>query len=139
MKKHFCNVTLLLVLGSGLAIAQTMPRQQYPNQTPPTLPESQQPAAGAQPHVPPADPMVVQGDIQKALQNDSTLANSNISVQVNDKNVELTGSVPNKEAKKTAEHIAKDHAAGMDIKNHIKVEKTASAADQTNPKDHPQK
>jgi hypothetical protein len=135
MKKHLCNVTLLLALGSGLAIAQTMPRQQYPNQTPPTLPESQKPAAGAQTHVPPADPTAVQSDIQKALQNDSTLANSNINVQVNDKDVELTGSVPNKEAKKAAERIAKDRAAGMDVKNHIKVEKTAGAADQTNPKD----
>jgi hypothetical protein len=136
MKKHLCNLTLLLALGSGLAVSQTMPRQQYPNQTPPTMPDNQQPATGAQTHLPPADVAKIQSDIQSALQNDSTLANSNINVQVTDKNVELTGSVPNKEAKKTAEQIAKARAGGLDIKNHLKVEKAAATSDQTNPKDH---
>lgn len=134
MKNHLCNLTLLLALGSGIAIAQSMPRQQYPNQTPPTLPDNQPPAAGAKTHVPPADPAAVQNEIQSALRNDATLANANINVQVTDKDVELTGTVPNKDAKHTAERLAKDHAAGLDVKNHLKVEK--GAADQSNSKAH---
>jgi BON domain len=135
MKKHLCNLTLLLALGSGLALSQTMPRQQYPNQTPPTLPDNQQPTTGVQTHVPPADIAKVQSDIQSALQRDPTLANSNINVDVNDKDVELTGSVPNKDAKKTAEQIAKTRAGGLDVRNHIKVEKSPGTGDQANPKD----
>ncbi|HLW52989.1 MAG TPA: BON domain-containing protein [Candidatus Angelobacter sp.] len=134
MRKRVCNLTLLLALGTGLAAAQTMPRQQPPNQTPPTLPDNQQPATGVQTHIPPADPAAVQTGIQSALQQEPSLAGSNINVQVNDKDIELTGSVPNKDAKKTAERIAKDHSGGMDIKNHIKIEKGTGMGDQANPK-----
>ena len=135
MKKHLCNLTLLLALGSGLALSQTMPRQQPPNQTPPTLPSDNQPATRPT-HVPPANPTAVQNDIQSAIQKDPTLANANINVQVTDKDVELTGTVPSKDAKHTAQQIAKDHAAGLDVKNHIKVEKGPGAGNQANPKDH---
>lgn len=137
MKKHLSIITLFLALACGLGVAQTMPGQRYPNQTPPTIPDSQQqPPPGVQTHVPPANPAAVQTDIQTAIQKDPTLANSNINVEVTDKNVELTGSVPNKEAKHAADRIAKDHAASLDVKNHLKVEKTAAAGDQGNPKDH---
>lgn len=140
MKKQFVNLTLLLALGSGVALAQTMPQQQYPgqrppNQTPPTLPDDQQPPTGVKTHVPPANPAAVQNDIQSALQNEPTLTGSNINVQVTDKNVELTGSVPSKDAKHKADQIAKQHSGGLDIKDHIKVEKGAGAGDQANQKD----
>lgn len=137
--KKVCTLALFLALGSCIALAQTMPAgggsgQRYPGQTtPPTLPQDQTPPAGAKTHVPPADPAAVQNDIQTALQKDPTLMGSNINAQVNGDKVELTGSVPSKEAKKTAERIAKDHAAGLDVKDHLKVEKGAA---QANPKDH---
>lgn len=133
--KKCLYLALLVALGGGLAMAQTMPSQRYPGQTtPPTIPDNQPPAA--QTHTPPADPAAVQNDIQSSIQKDPTLANSNVSVQVTDKNVELTGSVPNKDAKKTAEKIAKDHSGGLDVKNHLKVEKTPGTGDQSSSKDH---
>jgi osmotically-inducible protein OsmY len=39
----------------------------------------------------------------------------------NGKSVTLTGTVPSKDAKETAERIAKDNANGMKVKNHLKV------------------
>jgi osmotically-inducible protein OsmY len=42
-------------------------------------------------------------------------------VQVTDKNVELSGTVPNRDAKDKAEQIAKAHAGGLGVKNHLKV------------------
>ena len=63
----------------------------------------------------------VQSDIQAALQKEPTLAASNINVQVSGKSVELLGTVPSKDAKDTAEQIAKAHSGGLDVKNHLKV------------------
>lgn len=135
MRNHIFKLALLMALGCALGVAQ-MPRQQYPNQTtPPTLPPDNQ-SPTAQTHVPPADTAAVQSDIQSALQKDPTLANSNINVQATDKNIELTGTAPNKEAKHTAERIAKAHSGGLDVKNHIKVENAPGSAEPTNPKDH---
>lgn len=138
MKKQFWNLALFLALVSGFALAQTMPGgggagQRYPNQTPPTLPDNQ-PPAGVQTHIPPASQAAVQNDIQTALQKDPNLSNSNINVQVTDKNVELTGSVPSKDAKHSADKIAKEHSGGLDVKNHLKVEKPSGGGEHTSDK-----
>lgn len=136
MTHHIYKLALTMVLGSALGFAQ-MPRQQYPTQsTPPTLPPDNQPQAGAPTHVPPADTAAVQSEIQTALQKDPTLANSNINVQATGKNIELTGTAPSKEAKHTAERIAKAHSGGLDVKDHIKVENAPGGAEPANPKDH---
>jgi osmotically-inducible protein OsmY len=42
-------------------------------------------------------------------------------VQVSGKNVELSGTVPSKDAKDKAEQIAKAHAGGLAVKSHLKV------------------
>lgn len=63
-----------------------------------------------------------QSNIQKALQQDPTLANANIAVNVSGNKVELTGTVANKEQKKTAKEIAESHAGGMKVVDHLKVE-----------------
>lgn len=63
-----------------------------------------------------------QSNIQKALQQDQSLANANINVSVNDNKVELTGTVASKEQKKTAEKIAESNAGGMKVVDHLKVE-----------------
>lgn len=44
-----------------------------------------------------------------------------INVQVTGKNVELSGTVPSKDAKDKAEQIARSHAGGLGVKNHLKV------------------
>lgn len=84
----------------------------------------------------------VQGTIQSALQKDPTLSTASVNVVVNaGKSVELTGTVPNKDAKDSAERIAKENAGGLKIKNHLKIASAASdkmsdkpKSDMSNPK-----
>jgi len=171
VRQHFHKLAMIVVLGSGFAVAQGMPQQQpsspssstpsstdqqqpstapAPDQgkTPDTLPNTDQkkddqgaqklPQSDAAPAAAPTGD--VQGTIQSALQKDSTLSNANITVDVkNGKEVDLSGTVPNKDAKDTAERIAKENAGGLKIKNHIKVASATDNAappkgDATNPK-----
>ena len=68
----------------------------------------------------------VQSTIQSAIQKDPSLASANVTVDVkNGKSVDLTGTVPSKDAKDAAERIAKENSGGLKVKNHLKV---ASAA-----------
>lgn len=127
MRKRLLNLVCILALGSGFALAQTMPRQPNPQQPPPGMPDNQPAPTGVQTHIPPADIAAVQKNIQAAFQQDPTLANANLNVNVTPEKVELSGTVPDKETKKTAEKVAKAHAGGLDIKDHIKVEKNEPA------------
>jgi osmotically-inducible protein OsmY len=64
----------------------------------------------------------VQSTIQSAIQKDPSLASANITVDVkNGKSVELSGTVPSKEAKEAAERIAKENSGGLKVKSHLKV------------------
>jgi len=63
-----------------------------------------------------------QSTIQKALQQDQSLANANINVTVNDNKVELTGTVASNEQKKAAKKIAESNAGSMKVVDHLKVE-----------------
>ena len=121
MRKHFCKLALIVTLGSGFALAQGMPQQQPPATTPQssTAPQSGMPSGD------------VQGNIQSALQKDPILASSNISVQVNGKTVELSGTVPTRDAKDTAERIAKENAGEMKVKSSLKVSAKADNPPQT--------
>jgi osmotically-inducible protein OsmY len=115
MKNHVYKLALMVVLGSGFALAQTMP------QNPPAVPQTQQPPTADQNKPPTTSTANVQSDIQSALQKDPSLASANISVQVSDAGIELSGTVPTKDAKDAAEQIAKSHSGGLDVKNNIKV------------------
>ena len=110
-------ILALLALAGAFAVAQNMPQQENPQRMPPT---QQQPASD-QKKMPAATTADLQNDIQTALQKEPTLATANINVQVTDKNVELSGTVPNRDAKDKAEQIAKAHAGGLAVKNHLKV------------------
>ena len=112
------SILALLALTGVFAVAQYTPRQQQP---PPDMPQAQQPPPSDQSKPGMASTADVQGDIQAALQKEPSLANSNINVQVTGQNVDLTGTVPNKDAKDTAEQIAKAHAGSLGVKNHLKV------------------
>ena len=154
MRQHLYKFALILVLGSGFALAQSSPQQpatppsqptdqQQPstapapdqNKTPDTMPSTDQkkddstkmPQSDAAPAAASGD---VQGNIQSAIQKDPTLSTANVNVAVSGKTVELTGTVPNKDAKDTAERIAKENAGGMKVKSHLKV---ASAGSDTAP------
>ena len=64
----------------------------------------------------------VQSTIQSAIQKDPSLASANVTVDVkNGKSVDLTGTVPTKDAKDAAERIAKENSGGLKVKNHLKV------------------
>lgn len=170
--RHLNKLALIVVLGSGFAIAQSTPATS-PSSSSPTMPQSTQPSStDQQPSTAPstapdqsknpanapetlpntdqkkddssaqkmpqsdAAPAAaatgdVQGTIQSAIQKDPSLANANVSVNVNGKNVELTGTVPSKDAKATAERIAKENSGGLKVKDKLKV---ASASDTTTDK-----
>jgi len=175
VRQHFHKLALIVVLGSGFALAQSMPQSQTsPSTSPSTAPSAQQPSSpstdqqqpstapdqgknpqtlpntdqkkddqGAQKlpqsDAAPAATGDVQNTIQSAIQKDPTLASASITVDVkNGKAVELTGTVPNKDAKDAAERIAKENSGGLKVKNHLKVASNSTPekpkSDMSNPK-----
>ena len=122
MKKYFYSVGLLALTGT-FALAQNMPMNRQPQQYPPTNPQTQQqqPPTSDQSKISTSNKADLQSEIKGALQKDPTLTGANINVAVTEKNVELTGTVPSKDAKDTAEQIAKAHSGGLSVKNHLKV------------------
>ena len=169
MRQHIHKLAMIVVLGGGFALAQSMPQQQPSTPSTPSSSDQQQPSTTApdQSKTPANSPETlpntdqkksddqgaqklpqsdaapaaaasgdVQSSIQSAIQKDPTLANANITVDVkNGKSVELSGTVPNKDAKDTAERIAKENANGMKIKNHIKVASNDNNAQPKSDKD----
>ena len=159
MKQHLNKLALIVVLGSGFAVAQSMPQQPASpstapssTQSQPASPDQQQPSTTApdqsktpeqlpntdqkkpdaqtpdQNKLPQSDaaPAAATGDvqstIQSAIQKDPSLASANVTVDVkNGKSVELSGTVPSKDAKDAAERIAKENSGGLKVKNHLKV------------------
>jgi cytoskeletal protein RodZ len=175
------KLALIVVLGSGFAVAQSMPQQQPPSpstapsstQSQPASPDQQQPSTTApdqgknpeqlpntdqkkpdaqtpdQNKLPQSDAAPaaaatgdVQSTIQSAIQKDPSLASANVTVDVkNGKSVELSGTVPSKDAKEAAERIAKENSGGLKVKNHLKVASASmpdksdkSKPDMSNPK-----
>lgn len=116
--KRYIAIVALLALAGVFAVAQYTPRQS--DQQPGAPQTQQQPSTSGQEKAQ-VSAGGVQSDIQSALQKEPTLAPSNINVQVSGKSVELLGTVPSKDAKDTAEQIAKAHSGGLDVKNHLKI------------------
>ena len=145
MRTYLYKLTLILAAATsiawGQAPAQDPPRKATPNvqaqnplaspeqstipqaqQSPSAMPEQSQ--AGQTAKLPQSDAAPntdLQSSIQAALQQEPSLKDSSISVRQNDGAIELSGTAPNREEKKTAEHIAKANAGGKPVKNHIKV------------------
>jgi len=175
VRQHFNKLALIVVLGSGFAIAQSMPQQSPQSapsapQTAPSSTDQQQPStapdqgknpANAPDQLPSTDQKKddsqkmpqsdaapaaastgdAQSAIQSAIQKDPSLANSNVTVDVkNGKSVDLTGTVPTKDAKDAAERIAKENSGGLKVKNHLKVSASSDTpsdkpkGDMSNPK-----
>jgi flagellar biosynthesis/type III secretory pathway M-ring protein FliF/YscJ len=170
--RNFNKLALIVVLGSGFAVAQSTPaspstapstspsstsQPSTPNQQPSTAPaqgtnpanspetlpstdqkktDSQTPDQNKMPQsdaAPAAANGDVQSTIQSAIQKDPTLSTASVNVVVNaGKSVDLTGTVPNKDAKDAAERIAKENAGGLKIKNHLKI--ASAATDKTSDK-----
>ena len=154
--RNFNKLALIVVLGSGFAIAQSTPaspstapsstsQPSTPDQQPSTAPDQGKPANAPeqlpntdqkkpdaqtpdQNKMPQSDaaPAAATGDvqstIQSAIQKDPSLASANVTVDVKaGKSVDLTGTVPSKDAKDAAERIAKENSGGLKVKNHLKV------------------
>jgi cytoskeletal protein RodZ len=173
--RNFNKLALIVVLGSGFAVAQSTPASpstapssspsstSQPGQQPSTAPDQGKNPASAPEQLPNTDqkkpdaqtpdqnkmpqsdaaPAAATGDvqstIQSAIQKDPTLASASVNVNVkNGKAVELTGTVPNKDAKDAAERIAKENSGGLKIKNHLKVAGDTTTdkpkSDMSNPK-----
>ena len=158
--RNFNKLALIVVLGSGFAIAQSTPaspstapstapsstsQPSTPDQQPSTAPDQGKPANAPeqlpntdqkkpdtqtpdQNKMPQSDaaPAAATGDvqstIQSAIQKDPSLASANVTVDVKaGKSVDLTGTVPSKDAKDAAERIAKENSGGLKVKNHLKI------------------
>jgi flagellar biosynthesis/type III secretory pathway M-ring protein FliF/YscJ len=170
--RNFNKLALIVVLGSGFAVAQSTPaspstapstapsstsQPSTPDQQPSTAPAQGTNPANAPETLPSTDqkktdsqtpdqnkmpqsdaaPAAANGDvqtsIQSAIQKDPTLSTASVNVVVNaGKSVDLTGTVPNKDAKDAAERIAKENAGGLKIKNHLKI--ASAATDKTSDK-----
>ncbi|HEY2390522.1 MAG TPA: BON domain-containing protein [Candidatus Angelobacter sp.] len=118
-----------------------MPATTPDQSKPATMPNTDQkpadssklPQSDAAPAAAPAATGDVQGNIQSAIQKDPSLANANVTVNVNaGKSVDLTGTVPTKDAKDAAERIATENAGGLKVKNHLKV--SGGSSDMSTPK-----
>lgn len=143
--KPSTTATLILAAAAsfawGQAPAQDAPRKARPNvqaenpsvgvdqstipmneQPPYTAPNRTQATQGAKlPESDAAPGTDLPGSIQAALQQEPSLKDSSISVRQNDGGIELSGTAPSREQKKTAERIANANAGGRPVKNHIKV------------------
>ena len=91
------------------------------NQT--TLPQSsttETGAPGSQPGMSPASTQL-QAQIQQAFQNESTLANANITTNVTDDTIELSGAVPTAKDRLTAKRIAQSFAGNRKVVDRLTV------------------
>ena len=68
-----------------------------------------------------ADTATLQGQIQQALQNETTLSNDKVGVNVTDTEIELTGNVVTNKDKQTAKRIAQSYAGNRKVVDHLKI------------------
>lgn len=68
-----------------------------------------------------SDTATLQGQIQQALQNETTLSNDKVTTNVTDTEIELTGTVATGKDKQTAKRIAQSYAGNRKVVDHIKV------------------
>lgn len=74
------------------------------------------------------DTATLQGQIQTALQNEPTLRNDALSVNVNDSTIELSGNVQTGKEKQTAHRIASSFAGNRRVKDRITLTGHGSSA-----------
>jgi osmotically-inducible protein OsmY len=66
--------------------------------------------------------------VQNAIRNEPTLANSNVQVNVTNNTVMLNGTVPDEQTKQRAEQVARQSAPNQQIQNNIQVSSSSSAS-----------
>lgn len=78
------------------------------------------------------DTATLQSQIQNALQNEPTLRNNSLSVNVTDNTIELGGAVQNGKEKQTAHRIASSFAGNRRVKDRITVTGHGTASSSPN-------
>jgi hypothetical protein len=76
-----------------------------------------------------SDTATLQGQIQQALQNETTLSNDKVTANVTDTEIELTGTVATGKDKQTAKRIAQSYAGNRKVVDHVKVTGKGKASD----------
>jgi hypothetical protein len=74
------------------------------------------------------DTTTLQSQIQNALQNEPTLHNDNVSVNVTENTIELGGNVQTSKEKQTARRIASSFAGNRRVKDRVTVSGKGSAS-----------
>lgn len=74
------------------------------------------------------DTATLQNQIQNALQNEPTLRNDNINVNVTESTIELSGAVQTGKEKQTAQRIASSFAGNRRVKDRVTVSGKGSAS-----------
>jgi len=74
----------------------------------------------------------VRNDIQTAFRNEPTLTSSNVSVNVTDDSIELSGTAPSAKDRDEAKRIAQSFAGNRKVVDNIKVS-GSGAADSSSP------
>jgi osmotically-inducible protein OsmY len=74
---------------------------------------------------------LIQRMIQNGLRGEASLTKANIEVRIADNEIELTGTVANKQQKKVAGQVAEDYANGLKVLNHLKIQSDPSASPAT--------
>ncbi len=97
--------------------------------------QSEEGASGSFMTVP--DGASLRGQIQTSFQNDPTLANQNININVTRDTIELSGAVPSGKQKQTARRIADSYAAGRKVVDHMTVGGSGQEVKQGNSADAP--
>ena len=124
MRCVLCGLLLLL------AAAVSAQQQQAPNDrhgAPPTFPEGQPPTQAMPPdtEAPPPQQMSswqVQQQIQKELNSEPSLANTNVKASANDSAVILTGIVDSERQHQLVLGIAQSYAGDREILDRIQVQ-----------------
>lgn len=100
---------LLLLLFFATSAAVCASQKAEPNPQVPATPPANSPGAMGSSHapgIPMADDAALQGRIQQALQNDSGLAASHITVAVTNSDIQLSGTVASGKDRETVDRIA---------------------------------
>lgn len=128
MRKISALLSIMLLGGSvALAAGQSTSTNGSPNATPAHPPSHADNVA--QPLVPPrTDNATLQSNIQQALRNESSLNGSQVSAQVTDNAIELSGNVASLKDKQAAERIAASFDGNRQLHDNLAVNGVAQTA-----------
>ena len=125
MKHILLGVVLLMTTAALAQQPGQLPRTMPPQSTPPTFPEDRAPRQQMPPdqEAPPQglSTAEVQQQIQKGLNSEPALRNSNVGVQVDENSIILTGTVNSQQQHDLALRIAQSYAGDRKIIDKVKI------------------